>query len=271
MINAYPRKLNSFIGQQWGEKATVKLANGPTYEEIHLNTNITNPLLIERVVVNLNGDEIYSLKGTELKMLEQYKKQYTEAGRYVIPFADISCNTRNGIRITGLVTLKSDNINVEVYLKAQPEETPAPSIKGVSYLSQAQPMRYVIPRIKTQTMQAGAIGDNEYLTLPHGQDKSVRRMHFKHADITDLLISRDGRTVFDADTGTNGFQQKRFEREPQAGYFHFDPIVSGFALDSLFPTAHTSELKFNVKTSSIAGTIPILVESIQQVAPFPAK
>lgn len=269
-MKMFPKKLNSFIGQQWGEKATVKLANGPTYNEIHLVTNITDSSRIERVVVNLSGTEIYSLTGAELKMLELYKKHPIEQDVYIIPFADISNNTLNGIRHTGLVTERNDNINLEIYLKDNGgADWGEPSIKGVAYVSAAQPARILLPMIKTQTMQAGTEGDNEYTTLPSGANKTVRRMHFKHADVTDLKIERDGANVFEIDKSGNELQQKRFGRTPQAGYYHFDPIASGFGMDGLFPTAHASELKFTVKTSSVAGTIPILVESITQVRQLP--
>lgn len=268
----FPKKLNSFQSQAWGEKATVKLNNGPTYEEIHLDTNITDASRIEKAVVNMNGDEIIVLTGAELVMLEKYKGQHTEAGLYVIPFSDISCKTMNGIRYTGLVTLPSDNINIEIYLKDNGSSNwGTPSIKAYAYVSQSQPERYFIPNIKKQTMQAGVKGDNEYTTLPAGADKQVRRMHFSYAKIDELTVIRDGGTVYESTKALAEFQAKRWEREPQSGYFHFDPIVSGFALAGLFPTAHMSELKFTVKTTDVTPTIGILVESVRQVKALPEQ
>ncbi|MGR5276498.1 major capsid protein P2 [Vibrio rotiferianus] len=263
-----PMKLNAFTGIGYGQKSTVVLANGPTYEEIHLRTNLA-AALIKRVAINLNGEEIYILTGQELLDLEAYKKQPKKTGYFTIPFADIVGKTKNGIRATGLVTERGDNITLEVEVGTPSDLSNAPTIdlSAWAVVSEPQLARVLVPKIRPQTMQATAGGDNEFLNLTAGAAISVRRMHFKSDKVTDLKIERDHKKVFETDKDYSEYLATRHARAPQAGYFHFDPIQRGFLLQDLFPTAHSSELKFTVTTSEPVGSLPILVESVEVVRP----
>jgi hypothetical protein len=270
-MKIFPTKLSAFIGQAWGSEARVKLPNGPTYEEIHLKTNITDPANIEKIIVQDGSEEIFALTGAEVRMLEAYKGLHAQAGIYIIPFSDISARTLEGTRMTGLVTNgKNYNINVIVRLKSGVGGG-APEIKGTAYTSAAQPYRLFTPRTVVQTMQAAVIGDNEYTSLPSAPNIHIRRMHFKTDKIIELVIKRDRSLVLEAESDDVELMAKRFKRAPQDGYFHFDPQVSGFNAKGLFPTAHKSELKFIAKTNAIPtnSVIPIIVESIEQVAQLP--
>lgn len=263
-----PMKLNAFTGIGYGQKSTVVLSVGPTYEEIQLRTNLSADL-IKRVAVNLNGEEIYILKGSELLMLEAYKKQPSKAGFFTIPFADIVGKTKNGILATGLVTERGDNITLEVEIGTPADIANAPVIDMSAWavVSPAQPVRVIVPKIRPQTMQATAGGDNEFLNLTSGAFISVRRMHFASDKVTDLKIERDYKKVYESDKAYAEYLATRHERAPQSGYFHFDPIQRGFFVRDVFPTAHNSQLKFTVTTSEPVGSLGILVESLEVVRP----
>jgi len=265
-----PMKMSGFTGAGYGQKAVLKIPVGPTYEEIVLKTNLAAAQL-KRVTVNLNGDEIYILSGDELLMLEAYNQITSQAGMFVIPFSDISGRTKNGIRSTGLVTEYSDNITLEVEVASvsDPASEPAVTLEALAMVSAAQPKRLVIPKIRKQTMQASAQGENDFTQLVSSPLHKVRRMHFNHADITQLKIYRDNIKEFEATRDLASFQAKRNERTFQSGYYHFDPLLRGFFIDELFETAHRSELKFTVDVSSVAGSVPILVESVEIVPQQP--
>ena len=108
-------KLNSFTGIGWGEKATLTIPTGATYEEIFLETNLT-PAQIKRVSITLNAEEIIVLDGELMKSLEAYKGMPAIDGFYHIPLSDITAKTKNGMRYTALVTETGDNITLEVKL-----------------------------------------------------------------------------------------------------------------------------------------------------------
>lgn len=260
-------KLNSFTGVGYGEKATLVLPIGPTIEEIFLETNLHADQIV-RVSVTLNGDEIYILTGQELLTLEAYKQLSNKDGWFVIPFVDITGKTKNGVRYTGLVTEMGDNITLEVEVK-DTSNSSAPNVKLQAHATLAPPQqaRIILPRMRKQTMQATAAGDNEFLNLTSGANVYVRRMHFKSDKVTGLKIYRDNIKVHESNRALAEFQAHRNERTWQSGYYHFDPVQRGFYINELFETAHASELKFTVQTSEPCGTIPILVESVEVVRP----
>ncbi|CAK1818815.1 putative major phage capsid protein [Vibrio crassostreae] len=259
-------KLNSFTGADYGEKATLTLPIGPTYEEIFLETNLTAAQL-SRVTLTLNADEIIVLNGEFIKKLEAYKGLTQVDGFFTIPLADITAKTKNGVSYTGLVTEMGDNITLEVEIAATAQENaPKVQLQAWATVSARQPARVLVPKIKKQTMQASST-ENEFLDLVSGPLQLIRRMHFLSGEIHTLQIYRDFVKVFDSSKGLEEMRAKRNRRFWQANCFHFDPIMRGFYIDELFPTAHSSELKFTVKTNQPEGSIPIIVESVEVVRP----
>lgn len=261
-----PTKLNSFTGTGYGEKATLTIPIGPTYDEIFLETNLSAAQL-RRVTISLNADEIIVLDGELIKKIEAYKGLAQTDGFFTIPLADISAKTKNGVRYTGLVTEAGDNITLEVEIADSAQDNaPAIKLQAWATVSARQPARVVIPQIKKQTMQASST-ENEFLDLVSGPLHLVRRMHFLSDQIHALQIYRDFVKVHDSSRALEDMRAKRNRRFWQSGCYHFDPIMRGFYIDELFPTAHGSELKFTVKTNKPVGSIPIIVESVLVVRP----
>ncbi|WP_028025583.1 major capsid protein P2 [Enterovibrio calviensis] len=268
-----PIKLNSMVGASWGQKGTLPIPIGPTYHELILETNAA-PSDITRASVNLNGEEIYVLTGEEMRMLERYKRRVHTERYFVIPFSDITARTKNGVRYTALVTEKGDNIHLDVQFISKADGAEPLTVQVHAHVSNAQPVRLVVPMLKPQTMPANSQGVNEFTNLVSSELIAIRRMHFAHDQISNLEISRDFIKEYEASTFIAESNAMRNDRVPQDGYFHFDPIVRGFSVDELFPTYHNSELKFSVTTNDVAGSIPILVESVKVVRPeivFPNK
>ena len=261
-----PTKLNSFTGTGYGEKATLTLPIGPVYDEIFLETNLSAAQL-RRVTITLNADEIIVLDGELIDKLEAYKGLTKTVGFFTIPLADISAKTKNGVSYTGLVTEAGDNITLEVEIaNTTPEGAPAIKLQAWATVSARQAVRVLVPQIKKHTMQASST-ENEFLDLTSSPFIHVRRMHFLSDEIHALQIYRDFVKVYDSSRTLENMRAKRNKRFWQAGCYHFDPIMRGFYLDELFPTAHGSELKFTVKTNTAVGSIPIIVESVQVVRP----
>ncbi|KAA8596255.1 hypothetical protein F0Z19_4980 [Vibrio cyclitrophicus] len=261
-----PTKLNSFTGTGYSEKATLTIPIGPTYDEIFLETNLSAAQL-RRVTISLNADEIIVLDGELIKKIEAYKGLAQTDGFFTIPLADISAKTKNGVRYTGLVTEAGDNITLEVEIADSTQDNaPAIKLQAWATVSARQPARVVIPQIKKQTMQASST-ENEFLDLVSGPLHLVRRMHFLSDQIHALQIYRDFVKVHDSSRALEDMRAKRNRRFWQSGCYHFDPIMRGFYIDELFPTAHGSELKFTVKTNQPVGSIPIIVESVLVVRP----
>ncbi|CAM3709096.1 hypothetical protein VA7868_02934 [Vibrio aerogenes CECT 7868] len=259
-------KMNSFTGVGYGEKATLTVPTGPTYEEIFLETNLT-PEQLKRVSVTLNGDEIIVLDGKLMKALEAYKGMPSSPGFYHIPLADISAKTKNGMRYSALVTEQGDNIILEVEIASSSDDNaPGIMLKGHASVSPEQPMRVVVPQIKRQTMQASST-ENEFLNLVSGPYILVRRMFFLSEKVNALEIHNDYIKVYDTTKTVEMMRAKRNKKYWPSDMYVFDPIMRGYFIDELFRTEHINELKFTVKTDEPGEAIPIIVESVKIVRP----
>lgn len=271
-----PKRLNGFNGVGWGSKASVSLATGPTYNEIQLITSLTAAQL-RQVTVSLNGDAIIQVTGEQLVMMEKYKGHHiqeatfdedgnlTESGVFVIPFTNPNAKNQNGAYFGGLVTLAGENITLEVEIE---DGSGSLSLSAIAYQAPAQTRRIFEPRIKTHIFQANATGLNDFTTFPTGSDVNIRRAYFE-GDVNRLIMERDGITLFDVTAEMQAYQQQRLGRTPQDGYFILDPTMYGFEQADILNTGKVSEFIFRVDLST-AASVPILVESVKQVASLTA-
>ena len=257
-------KLASFTGVAFGEKPVLTLPYGVKYEELILETDLS-PQQVKKVILTLNGDEIVNVTGEFLKKLEAYKQQKDTAAFFVIPLCDVSAKTINGVRYSGLATERGDNITLEVEI-ADSSEQKTPKLKAYASITSNDPARVVVPQIKQQIMQASGT-ENEFLELTASPLLHVRRIHFMSEHITGLDIYRDFVREYESTKQIDTMRAARLDKTWQQGIYHFDPVVRGFMIDELFPTAHASELKFTVKTSQPCGSIPLYVESVKVVRP----
>ncbi|MFD1385154.1 major capsid protein P2 [Rhodanobacter aciditrophus] len=258
------KPLNSFNGVGFNSKASMSLPVGPTYNEIHLVTSL-KAAQIRQVSVVLNGDTIIQVSGDDLVMMEDYKGHFVDEGTFVIPFTNPTAKNQNGANFGGLVTLAGENITLEVEIGAG---SGALTLDAYAFQTPAQARRVWVPRIRTHVMPANAAGWNDFTTFPANAATSIRRAYFK-AGINRLKVERDNLILFDAKDSLQRFQQKRIGRFPQEGVFTFDPTMYGFEQADVLNTGYSSEFVFRVEVNE-AKPIPVLVESIQQVAPLSA-
>lgn len=254
------KPLNSFNGVGFNSKASMSLPVGPTYNEIHLITSLT-AAQIRQVSVVLNGDTIIQVSGEDLVMMEKYKGHYVEDGVFVIPFTNPTAKNQNGGMFGGLVTLAGENITLEVEIG---NGSGALTLEAIAFQTPAQAQRMWLSRIRTHVMQASAEGWNDFTTFPAGAAINLRRVYFKGA-VNRLKIERDNLILFDTKATAQAVQQKRVGRFPQSGIYVFDPTMYGYEQADVLNTGYQSEFVFRADVAE-AKPIPILVESIQQVA-----
>ncbi len=257
MSRIRPFLLNPFDGVGAGQKAWVKLSNGPTYQEIVIETNIP-PAEIEKVTVDIGGvhslGEIIEIEGAELVTFEKYKGVTVGTGPvyyYVIPFGSREAKTDTGELLTGLVTLPNDVVMLNVYQKGT--LTPAaPYIKGHATASASRTERRIIPYIKPQTIVVTATGQIDYMSLPHDAGMEYRRLWMK-GDINKAELWKDGVMEFESMQDVNEFLQDRRDRVPQSGWFVMDFISSGYVMADTFRPQHRNELKLRLDMAAAAN------------------
>jgi hypothetical protein len=256
------KNLSSFNGVGWNSKMSVSIPAGPTYNEIHLKTNLTAAQL-RQVSVVLAGDTIIQVSGEDLVMMERYKGHYVDDSIFVIPFGHPTAKNKQGALFGSLVTLAGEQISLEVETGAGDGSI---ELEAISFQSPSVPVRMWKPRIRTHVMQANAIGWNDYTTWPAASNTSIKRAYFKSEGMKQLKIEIDNLIYHDVKSDIQANQQKRVGRFPQNNVYIFDPTMYGFEQGDIFNTGHTQEFVFRVDTAK-SEPIPILFETIEQLVP----
>ncbi|NTS77339.1 hypothetical protein HR060_10730 [Catenovulum sp. SM1970] len=252
-------------------KGSVKLDVGMTYHQIQLIGNITDPTLIEQVELKLNGEVIKTYTGEQLVMLEKYKKQPAQAGRYIFPLANIDARNVGGIMTGALVTYATDELILYVKF-ADLSSVSTPELRARAFWLPNQFPRKFIPRSYETTLHLPKSGKNSK-DWERDARKSIQRLHMlpDKGAIERLEIHRDNKIEFEADktdidydlTSIGG---QHAQKAPQTDYLHFDTGASGFVEKGLFPTAAKSHLRFSLFATEADTTVTVLVEELEVVS-----
>lgn len=270
------KELDAFNGGSpngYDAKYKLQLDAGVTIKEITLHgTNLNNDQ-IRKVEVSLNGDTLYSLNGEHLRMIQRYKSEYIEDGKWVIPFADFTGQTQDGQNLTSLVTLPGENVILHVETStqttAQQSANAVASIRAEAIYGATQPVRNFIPRLYSDVLSGSRAGENRYANFVN-QNKTknhvmIRRAHMNDANIAQIEIKRNGQTLFKKTKDDQNYHLKRSGKAPQAGWYHFDPIKTNFLLvDPLVTSASTFEI---ITTKAVVGDFTVIFDVLEDVRP----
>ena len=254
-----PQRLGSFNGLGWGQKARLDIDGGRTFHEFLLESATLAVSDIAWVNLDLNGDRIVRLKGSDLIMLEQFRKRYVTPGLFVLYLSDLVNASMDSRGISQLVTFPTDQITLEVEIGAG---AGAIDLKASAQVSGAQAVRSVIPRKFRQNITAGQTTENEWDKLLRGP--AIQRIHFE-AGITRLEWRKDGMSSWERTATLNTAMLKRMDRAPQSGFYHFDAIESDFGIADLFSTDVRESLVARYDISA-PGNVPMIIESLEVVA-----
>ncbi len=265
-----PKELDPVEGVGWGNRASLRLVAGPTYHSIELVTDITNPKDIERVEVSLNGSAIVNVTGETLVKLQAHRKNFAEAGRYVLSFGDPTLRTKIGVRQTDLVTLGGEIWFVHITLKSKAAGTAAPSVRARAHVLPSQSQRYYMPRLYELTWFASASGRTPFDFAERSPALNLKRIHFLDDSISRVRVVRDTYEEMNITKEDNAFDMAQAKKEQNQGWFSLDFIRYGFGADGMLNTAARTQLTFELDKSAI-GSIPVVVEAVEQVNPLPSK
>lgn len=261
------KELDPVEGVGWGNRCSLRLVAGPTYHDLELVTNITDPADIERVEVSLNGKPIISVSGTTLKNILGHKKTFSEAGRYVIPFGESEFRTKMGVRQTDLVTLAGEIWFVYIQLKAK-TGVDAPTIRARAHVLPAQSTRYYLPRMYELTWFASATGRTPFDFSERSAALNIKRIHFLDSSVDRVRVIRDDVEEYNANKIDNAYDLAASDQQQNADWFSVDFTRYGFGADGLLNTAATRQLAFELDKSAV-GSVPVIVEAVEQVTPLP--
>lgn len=268
---------DSFNGSSangYNGRFNLQLPAGITYKEITLHGANLNNDQIRRVTLSMNGDSLIDVTGSVLRMIQRFKSDYLEDGKWVIPFADFSMTTQEGQNLTSLVTLPGENIVLEVETDAPTQEQvdgrSVAAIRAEGILGVSQTQRITVPRIYRDVMNGGVAGENRFKNFVN-QNKTanpvrIRRTHMLDDSVRNLEIKRNGITLFDKTLADQNYSLRRFGKSPQAGVYHFDPVKTDFGVaDPLRTQGSTFEM---IVTKDNVGDFEAIFETLE-ILPAP--
>lgn len=269
MSRTLPIKVNPVESVSAGQEAWVKLSNGPTYQQLLIESNIP-PAEMEKISVDLGGvhDEgiIFDALGTELITKDKYKGKTVPGAApyfYMVEFGQLDGKTDGGQMYSGLVTLPTDNIRLLFDLAD--ELTPgAPYIKVSGYASASQPVRTFIPYLRPQTIIVNETGTVTYSSLPTKKNLHYRRLWLFGGGLTQVELYKDGGRQYHGVKASVEYMQKYLELVPQSGVWVVDFVERGFVLMDLYDPKYKNEQYLEMQAGT-AENIRCLVEGVRRL------
>lgn len=266
-----PKELKGFSGVSSG-LATLRIPGGKLIHEITLVTNASAAQLLY-AKLSRNGSQVLKLTGTQLTFLEQYKKLWTESGRFTITLSDIWMASMEGEVLSGLNTYADDDIELEVSFDTAAMSPTVPTLTGEvieSDFDSTQKLSFWEPRVRVVNLEGGPAGDDNIINNVHETKDGtevIRRLHLYGGAsdyITKLEIKRDDLQLHKQSTASMRYHAKRRGLAPQANWYHFDPVSMGFAVEA-FNTAHARKLEFIPTLSTALTDVTAIIETLRLV------
>ncbi len=259
------RNVSSPVGLGWSQEAVFRLPLGRTLQYLVINHSTTRAEL-ERVAIEVNGQEIIITNATDLHTIESYKGGHTTTGKTVVRFSELMANTLSGQMLGGLALMPNDNAVLKISVGAG---TGAISVDIDCYTTAIQNRIYV-PTMRTVS---AAVAINGVVKLENlvttGKGIRVKRMIFKASDMAKLIVRQGGRRIYESTMAANDYDLQVAERTPQADHFIFDPTMHGWSVADLLDTVSSiTPLEFEIETNDPARTdnnMPVIVETVNQV------
>ncbi|MFC6631665.1 major capsid protein P2 [Microbulbifer taiwanensis] len=254
-----------------GQTATIKLPKPRLYHAFLLATNIPTSEINE-IRIMANAKAMQSFSGEALDVMNEFDGLQAGDGSFIRICADqtglkqrmheelTAINVGSTNQNTGQVI---DSLSLEIDIKGT---ATTPAITN-AYAIQS-PVRAGGPgaiRSIRRLYAQGLTGRWDFDKLPKGtrSHQWISRVFIKAANITDLEIERDGRTVWERSTALNDFVLADSERVPQAGWVVVDFSEDGYGENKLdVRTAQDLRLKI---TSSGAETVEIVAEYLGEL------
>ncbi|WP_373986989.1 major capsid protein P2 [Duganella sp. BuS-21] len=228
--------------------------------------------MITGIQLKANGKIIWDTTGPRTDSRMQYRGITANAGFLTLDFSEIRAKTENGQSLGAIdTTVGIANLKLEVQITG----ATAPTLVAYAEVSPPQidpinaPTRNLIARIHTSQQTIGASGQVA-VTVPHlmpSEGGSIfKRVAIFSANMTGLLIKKNGITIEESTKALNDFQQNEYKKVPQAGLYMYDAIVDDNQSQAL-NTRNAQTMEF-LGTFSAGETITVEVETLEPVDAF---
>lgn len=264
-------KLDPATGSNYEDEWTIKLTPGVIYHRIKMVTNLAERVAIEKVSIDINGDEkLYASDKYLEHLLDAYKKAKTK-GIFVFDLSKFHYRTQAGVFQTQLLTLPTDDVTLKIRFglkgKTDPEK---PSLRASALVSDnIQGLPRIFEPRKYETTQYASAADEIEWQFPSGNEhKKIQTITFdeKEVNITKVVVKRGRNTIQEWTRAELDHDLRELGGiVPQNKMCMVDFTVLGFGTTGL----KTDNLKFVITTDK-AGSIKAYVDGYEQVM-FPPQ
>jgi hypothetical protein len=268
-------KLQPFNNVVASGLATCDLSNllGFSVERIILQLGGTfTKSMITGIQLKANGKIIWDDSGARTDTRNAYRGITANAAFLVLDFAEIRSKTELGQNLGCMDTTAGiSNLKLEITIAG----ATAPTLQGYAEVNRPQvdpaqaPTRDLIAKVVSSTMTIGA-GGTFSIPVPHmsAQDggSMFKRVHFFSANMTALVIKKNGIVIEDSVKAVNDFNQGEYRKVPQASVYTFDPIIDDNQSQVLNTRdAQTVEV---LATFSAGETITVVAEVLEPLSAY---
>lgn len=244
---------------------------GPTYHAILLELGGTSftKAHITSIIAKLNGKPFFTIDGTNLQAINDYKSYDSDVSYLMIDFAEWANKTIGGNLLGSIVTAKGiSKFSLQVTISG----ATAPTLESYSLVSPlvpgAEQVSDLICGMISHPINLGAAGKFP-IVLPYGPEAGhlIKRVYFFSNYITELEVKRNGVPIHgDMGANANDYFQTYFKRTPQAGLYVYDAVMTK-DFTQMLDTSKAQTLLFNI-TVSQATTVDVYLEAIGKLSAF---
>jgi len=269
-------KLLSFNNVQGTGLCNVDLdgLKGFTIERIVLalgGTTFTKSMLTG-IQLKANGKIIYDTNGARTDSRMQYRGITANANFLTLDFSEIRAKTENGQSIGAIDTTAGiSSLKLEIQITG----ATAPTLTGFAEVSPPQledinqPTRGLISRVHSSSQTIGAAGQFA-LAVPHFMPSDggsiFKRIAVFSANMTGLLVKKNGVTVEESTKALNDYQANEYRKVPQTGLYMIDWIIDDNQSQA-FNTRNAQTMEI-LGTFSAGETIIVEVETLEPVGAY---
>ncbi|MGZ8301218.1 MAG: major capsid protein P2 [Telluria sp.] len=228
--------------------------------------------MITGIVLKANGKIIYDTTGPRLDSRNQYRGITANAGFLTIDFAEIRAKTELGQNLGCLdTTVGISNLKLEVTISG----ATAPVLEAFAEVNSPQmdpaqaATKGLIAKVHATTMTIGASGQFA-IPVPHAAPADggsiLKRIAFFSANMTGLLVKKNGIVIEESTKALNDFNQTEYRKTPQAGMYVFDAIVDDIQ-SQVLNTRNAQTLEI-LATFSAGETITVESELLEPLGAF---
>lgn len=263
----YYRKLPSFNTVAAGATCTLQLPRGAVYKTIVLRhtaggaapNQATTGANLARIRLKINGVTRRDISGARQLTLNDYYLVPFVNGQIIIPFTRPWMKTIEAEENLGMGTRNVDTLTIEVDIAGG---VATPTLEAYALMSPEDRDLGTVVEVQELTFSTAVSGQFEIATLPKGNG-ALAALHLFNSNITDVVLRMNSINVIESLNGLHSVYDYH-ERAPQSGIVHLDALFQN-RLGDAFPinALQVQDLRL-IPTLSAAGSVPIVMETLNQ-------